>query len=689
MHYRFGFDIGGTFTDFVLLEPASGRIETYKTLTTPGEPARAVVEGLRALLERVGAQGRDLEMAIHGTTLITNALIERKGAKTALLTTSGHGDVLEMAKEMRYDIYDLLIVNPEPLVPRPLRLEVSARMDSRGNVLRPLNVAELDALREKLNGVQAVAVTFFHSYRNAAHERAAGEWLRQHYPNLSVSLSCEVAPEIREYERMSTTVCNAYVQPATERYLNDLQTQLTQHGYRRPLYLMLSSGGTTIAETAARFPVRLVESGPAAGTLASVFFGQLTGQENLVTFDMGGTTAKICVIKSGKPSMANSFEIARVHRFKRGSGLPVRIPAVELIEIGAGGGSIARVNELGLLKVGPDSAGAEPGPACYGRGGTEPTVTDADLLLGYLNADYFLGGRMQLDLAAAEAAVRKVAEPLNLSVSEAAHGIYRVVNENMISATRVHVAERGADPRRLYLMAFGGAGPVHADAAARALKMKGYIVPIGAGVTSALGFLTAPVSFELARTYVSRVTAETLCELDDVYSEMEGEGRATLTQAGVPPAEMRFVRGADLRHIGQGHEITVELPAGLLNTIGLEQVRQTFFSRYEEIYSYAHRHLDLEIMTCRVTATGGKPAVKLSRVAIDADSTTRALKGQRRAYFAEAGGFVETPVYDRYALRAGAHITGPAIVEERDSTAVIGPRANAQVDEYLNLIVTL
>ena len=689
MNYRFGFDIGGTFTDFVLIASGSGRIETYKTLTTPREPARAVVEGVRALLERVGAQGSDLEMAIHGTTLITNALIERKGAKTALLTTSGHGDVLEMAKEMRYDIYDLLIVNPEPLVPRPLRLEVTARMDSRGNEVRPLKIEELEALHIKLKEVQAVAITFFHSYRNATHERTAGEWLRQNFPAMSVSLSCEVAPEIREYERMSTTVANAYVQPLTERYLNELQTQLTQHGYPRPLYLMLSSGGTTVASTASRFPIRLVESGPAAGALASVFYGGLMGQHDLVSFDMGGTTAKICVIKNGKPTMTNNFEIARVHRFKRGSGLPVRIPAVELIEIGAGGGSIARVNELGLLKVGPDSSGAEPGPACYGRGGAEPTVTDADLLLGYLNADYFLGGRMKLDVKAAEAAVRKVAEPLYMSLTEAAYGIYRVVNESMISATRVHVAERGADPRRLYLMAFGGAGPVHTDAIARALKMKGYIIPIGAGVTSALGFLTAPISFDLARTYVSRVTAETLSDLDAVYAEMEHEGRATLAQAGVPTEEMRFMRSADLRHIGQGHEVTVELPAGELHANGLDKIRETFFARYEEIYGYAHRHLALEIMTCRLTATSSKPTVNLSRVERDADSAAKALKGKRCAYFAEAGGFVETPVYERYALRAGATFTGPAIVEERDSTAVVGVGARVAVDEYLNLMVSL
>ncbi|MCU0494737.1 MAG: hydantoinase/oxoprolinase family protein, partial [Chloroflexaceae bacterium] len=398
--YRLGFDIGGTFTDFVLCDAETGHLETYKTLTTPDDPTRAVLEGVQALLARVGADGSALDLVIHGTTLITNALIERKGAKTALITTGGHGDVLEIAREMRYDIYDLLLVNPEPLVPRPLRFELSERLDGQGRVVRPVDEAQLHQLAERLaqEQVEAVAICLLHAYRNPAHEQQVAAVLRERLPGLAISLSSEVAPEIREYERMSTTVANAYVQPLAGRYLLSLQTQLQRLGYRRDLYLMLSSGGITVAETAARFPIRLVESGPAAGALVACFFGRLIGQPDLVAFDMGGTTAKLCVITKGQPLMTSSFEIARVHRFKRGSGLPVRIPAIELIEIGAGGGSIASVNELGLLKVGPQSAGAAPGPACYGRGGTQPTVTDANLLLGYLRPDYFLGGRMPLDL---------------------------------------------------------------------------------------------------------------------------------------------------------------------------------------------------------------------------------------------------------------------------------------------------
>jgi N-methylhydantoinase A/oxoprolinase/acetone carboxylase beta subunit len=485
---------------------------------------------------------------------------------------------------------------------------------------------------------------------------------------------------------MSTTVANAYVQPLAQRYLLALQTQLQRLGYPRDLYLMLSSGGITVADTAARFPIRLVESGPAAGALAAIFYGQATGHPNLVSFDMGGTTAKLCVISQGRAQMTHTFEIARMHRFKRGSGLPVRIPAIELIEIGAGGGSIARLDDLGLLKVGPQSAGADPGPACYGRGGTLPTVTDANLLLGYLNPGYFLGGRMRLDLAAAEAAMTPLAAQLERSVAEAAYGIYRVVNESMISATRVHVAERGIDPRAVMLMAFGGAGPAHADALARALKMRGYIIPTNAGVASALGFLTAPTAFDLARTYAGPVTEESLAALDAVFAELEGEGRATLARAGVPEAAMVFEPSLDLRHVGQGHEVTVRLPAGQLSELGLEGVRAAFFEQYEAIYGYAHRHLGLEVMTLRLTASGGRPELRLAEVAEQGGGAAQ--KGTRPIYVAAWGRFAEVAVYDRYALGAGAELAGPCVIEEPDSTAIIGPDVTVRVDPYRNLIAT-
>ncbi len=688
--FRFGFDIGGTFTDFVLIDPATGRIETYKTLTTPATPSQAVQEGWNVLLERSGVAGADVEAAIHATTLITNALIERKGARTALVTTEGFRDILDTQREMRYDIYDLHSPPVQPLIPRGLRYEVRERIDSLGEVVEPLDEASLDAavtaLREA--GVDAVAVCFLHAYKNPAHEQRAGQRLAQALPGVSVSLSCEVAPEIREYERMSTTVANAYVQPLTARYVARLERDLAAGGYRRPLYLMLSSGGIATAESAARFPIRMLESGPSAGVLAAVFYGEQLEVRDLVAFDMGGTTAKMCLVKDGEPAKAHTFEIARVHRFKRGSGLPVRIPSIELIEIGAGGGSIAWVDDMGLLKVGPESAGADPGPACYGRGGTRPTVTDADLVLGYLNPDYFLGGRMRLDRQAAEEAIAAIADPLGMTVVEAASGIHQVVNENMISAARVHIAERGEDPRRLSLLAFGGAGPVHACAIARALKMQGYICPAGAGVTSALGLLTAPAAFDFARTFVARLAQDRLADLDAVFAALEAQGRATLAEAGVPDAEMRFQRSVDIRHRGQGHEIVLDLPWPRLAGVDLDRdLRPHFYERYEALYGYAHRHLELEVMTCRLRATGARPRVDLPRAVGRGRKAAVAEKGRRSAYLAAPGGFIEVPVYDRERLPPGAAIVGPAIVEERDSTAIIGLGSTARVDACLNLIV--
>jgi N-methylhydantoinase A len=694
--YGFGFDIGGTFTDFVLIDGQTGDVQSYKTLTTPRDPSKAVMEGWRELLGRVGASGAEVATAIHGTTLITNAFIERKGAVTLLVTTRGFADVLDTQREMRYDIYDLHGGPVPHLVPRFLRFEVDERMDTFGQPLQAFDPAGLEAMLADLDAagviehVGAVAVAFINAFTNPAHEEAARDWLQTHLPHAAVSISSEVAPMIREYERMSTTVANAYVQPLTERYLAALRTDLREGGFPHDLYLMLSSGGITTVDTAAKFPVRLTESGPAAGALAATYFGKLTGHADLVGFDMGGTTAKMCLIRDGEPHMSDNFEIARVRRFKRGSGLPVRIPTIELIEIGAGGGSIARVDELGLLKVGPDSSGAEPGPACYGQGGTMPTVTDADAVLGYLNPDFFLGGRMALDAEAAQRAIEThIARPMGLDVTEAAYGIYRVVNENMISATRVHVAEQGADPRRLRLVAFGGAGPVHAHEIAKALKMQGVIFPAAAGVASALGFLTAPASFQFARTHIARLLAPELAGFETVFRGLERDGAATLAQGGVAEADMRFVRQADMRHVGQGHQIVVTLPDGDLTQMTIADLRQRFFEAYGRIYGHAHTHLDLEITTCRLNASGPAPTITLKQLEATGDDASLAIKGTRRAYFRDAGGFVETPRYDRAKLSAGAVFHGPAIVEDVDSTAVIGPNTRVEVDGYANLVATL
>ena len=503
---RAGVDIGGTFTDLIVYDERTGALHIGKTLTTPDDPAIAVETGMQETLTLAGEPPAAVGNVIHGTTLVTNALIERKGARTALITTRGFRDAIEIRHEGRYDLYDLFLEMPPPLAPRRLRFEVDERVLADGSVHKPLDTATIPALIAELRrqGVEAVAVSLLHAYRNPEHERLLGEALAAGAPEIVLSLSSEVVPEIREYERTSTTLANVYVRPLVERYLERLEARLRAQGMTdASLYIMLSSGGTGTVETARRFPIRMIESGPAAGALAAAQYGSLTDRPNLLSFDMGGTTAKACIIDNGEPLVSADFEVARVYRFKRGSGLPVRVPVIEMIEIGAGGGSIARADTLGLLKVGPDSAGAQPGPACYGRGGAAPTVTDADLLLGYLDPAFFLGGKMRLDLAAAERALGALGERLGLSATEAAWGVHQVVNENMAGAARIHAVERGKDPRAYPLFAFGGAGPVHAYRVAKILDVPELVIPLGAGVTSALGFLVAPLAFDFVRSFFS------------------------------------------------------------------------------------------------------------------------------------------------------------------------------------------
>jgi len=687
---RLGCDIGGTFTDFVLLDLSVGKVHTHKTLTTPDDPARAVVTGLQELLSKVGSPADKLELVIHATTLITNALIERRGATTALIATDGFRDILHMGSELRYDVYDLFMRRPQPLVPRSRSYGLRERLASDGRVLVDVDTDQLREIAAALDrqGVESVAVCLLHSFRNPSHERRARDFLKHLLPRISISLSSEVAPEIREYERASTTAANAYVQPLAERYLTRLVTRLNGLGYQRPLYIMLSSGGITKAETASAFPIRMVESGPAAGVSAASFYGAAVGCQDVLAFDMGGTTAKACVILGGMPSKTSVFEVARVDRFKKGSGLPVRVPAIDLIEIGAGGGSIAWIDTMGLLKVGPMSAGADPGPVAYGFGSTEPTVTDANVVLGYLNPEYFLGGRMPLSIdAACEAIENRIARPLGMNVEEAAAGIFRVVNENMVAAAKAHAAERGVDPRRLTLLAFGGAGPVHAYEVARALKMRRVVIPLGAGAASAFGLLVAPVSFDLSRSYVTRLDRVTSHELERLFAEMASEGVALLGAAGIDPSEIQVTRRIDMRHRGQGHELTIDLNGWQVGDI--DALRRLFYDRYRDIYGHAHEHLPVEILTCRLTVSGPTPHVDLPKPPAGNTGVDAARKGERLAYFPERNAFVPTPVYDRYRLPNDAVFRGPAIIEEHESTAVIGPGAEISVDVNNNLIVTL
>jgi N-methylhydantoinase A len=690
--YRAGVDIGGTFTDLLLLDDHSGEMIIGKILTTPGDPSVAVIQGLQALLAERQLDAAMVTSTIHGTTLITNAIIERKGAKTGLITTQGFRDALEIGREKRYDIYDIFLENPQPLVPRALRREVAERLDETGRVLVPLNRMEVfDVVQElRRDGVEALAVVLLHSFRNPLHERIIREVVESEFPSLTLSLSSDVMPEIREFERSSTTVANVYVKPIARGYLNKLRADVQQLGFRGDLYIMLSNGGITTCETASEYPIRLIESGPAAGALAAGFYSQLKALEHVISFDMGGTTAKICVIDQGQPMVTTEFEVARVYRFKKGSGLPVKVPVIEMIEIGAGGGSIARIDALGLLKVGPDSAGADPGPACYGLGGSEPTVTDADLVLGYLDPDYFLGGKMRLDRARAEEAIRKhVAEPLGVDLTRAAWGMHHVVNENMANAARIHLVERGRDQRRYSLIAFGGAGPVHAYRVAETLKLQHIICPAAAGVTSAFGFLVAPMAFDFVQTYLTTLRGIDFTHLNSIFEEMETRGRALLRQAGVPDAALMVRRSADMRYLHQGFEINVPVPNGWLSPADLSRLQADFDQAYERLYKRLNPDVDVEALNWRVIVAGPRPTIQVQQADDQPVPSAATRKGERPAYFPEASGYIDCAVYDRYQLAPGMVLRGPAIIEERESTIVVGPGARVEVDPDHHVVIWL
>ena len=694
--WQLAVDIGGTFTDVVLMDAAGGDAGAAapptsiveKVLTTPKDPAAAVMDGARRALGRAGISARDVRFVIHGTTLVTNALIERKGARTALVATAGHEDALEIGRETRYDAYDLALEKPEPLVPSALRHGLSARVMADGSERVALSPAEVDAVAARLraSGVEAVAVCLLHAYRNPAHERAVAARLAEHAPGLRVSLSSVVSGEIREYERTSTTVANAYVLSVVEAYLRALADLLRADGFAGQLLLMLSSGGTCTVETACEVPIRLVESGPAGGAAAAAHYARATGSRRVLAFDMGGTTAKVCLIDDGEPQITREFEVARVWRFKRGSGLPLLVPVVELIEIGAGGGSIARVDRLGLPKVGPDSAGSEPGPACYGRGGDRPTVTDANLLLGYLDPGYFLGGAMPLDRAAAEAAVRRhVAEPLGLSVTEAAWGIHAIVTENMANAALMHAVERGKEAATYELYAFGGAAPMHVGTLADRLGVARVIVPPGAGVRSCFGFLASPLAFEVARSHGVRLEAADLGEIAALLDALEAEARAPLALAGVDASTVLVRRFVEMRYRGQGYEIEVPAPPGCPDAAWLDALIAAFEEVYRAWYRHVPRGLPMEAVTWRLRAQSPAPSLPPPRRPA---ALRPSPKGERPIWIPSARGFQTVPVWDRYALGPGFRATGPAVIEEIESTLVVAPAFEAAVDDGLNVVLT-
>ena len=684
MSYRVGFDVGGTFTDFVLQAP-SGELTTAKRLTTYPDPSAACLAGLDELMARAGVPWAQLAQAVHGTTLGSNVVIERKAQGVGLLTTRGFRDVLIIGREKRYQIYDLQIEKPRPLIPRRLIGEVKERVLADGSVRDSLDEADARrAIRELVaRGVTTLAICLLHAYLNPAHEKRLAALVAEVAPGVAVTLSHEVSPTFREYERTSTTVVNAYVMTAVRAYLHGLQAALGRRGYAGRLFVMQSSGGVATGEAMERYPVRMIESGPAAGALMAAAYGELTGHRDLIAFDMGGTTAKLALIEGGRPFTTTSFELHRVNNAP-GSGLPMNIQALDLVEIGAGGGSIAR-ERLGVIAVGPESASSTPGPVCYARGGAEPTVTDANLVLGYLNPDDFAGGTMRLHPGdAARVFEDRLARPLGLSLEAAAWGVHTIVNTNMELATRVVSIERGRDPRTLTLVAFGGSGPVHGCRLAAALGVPRVILPAAAGVTAAIGLLAAEVRFDVARTFVRRLDALDPIQLEAMYAEMTAQA-VDVVRDSAGGGGVTIVRSVDARYVGQGYELTVPVPAGALDAAALSRIRKAFDGIYAARYGYAQPNEPVEVVTWKLSAIGGAPRIALPKTATG--PVSGGLKGRRRAYFPEAGGWVDCPIYDRYKLVAGMQLAGPAIVEERESTSVLPPGVLATVDEYANLIV--
>ncbi len=675
---RLAADIGGTFTDIVLETPA-GRM-TRKVLTTPARPEDGVLDGIGLILADAGLRMSDIDVLVHGTTLATNAIIERRGARTALIATEGFRDVVEIGTESRYDQYDLEIEKPLPLVDRALRFTVPERVDAQGRVRLALDEVAVAALAPRLSaaGVESVAVAFLHAYANPDHERRTGALLRAQLPSLRITLANEVCPEIREYERTSTAIANAYVQPLMAGYLARMAQRLQSEQFRGAIYLVTSGGGLTSIETAQRFPVRLVESGPAGGAIFAALTAAQLGERKVLSFDMGGTTAKICLIDDYQPQSGRSFEVDRAARFLKGSGLPVRIPVIEMVEIGAGGGSIARIDALQRVAVGPESASSEPGPACYGRGGTHPTVTDADIVLGMIDPAAFAGGTIPLDAALSRAALlADIGAPLGLDAETAAYAVHEMVCETMASAARVHAVERGTDVGSHTLIAFGGAAPLHAARVAEKIGVARVIVPPHAGVGSAVGFLAAPVSYELVRSRHIRLADFDGEGVSHLLAEMEQEARA-LVEPGARGEPLFVRRVAFMRYVGQGHEIAVTLPDGRLAAGDAAALRAAFEADYAALFARPIPGAAIEALSWSVLVSTRpeRPATVAPVAAGDAPHAT----GSRRFHDGRTGTPIMIPLYRRDTMKPGARIAGPAIIAEDETSTFVSTSFDAHID---------
>ncbi|MPZ44684.1 MAG: hydantoinase/oxoprolinase family protein [Betaproteobacteria bacterium] len=682
---RIAVDIGGTFTDGLAALTPGGEIWVAKTLTTPRDPGEAVSTVIAELLRQMAAAKKagdstQVTEVVHGTTLVTNTLIERKGAPTGLVVTKGTRDVLDIGREWRYDLYDLNLEIPEPLVALEKRRELDERLDASGAVLMPLADSELERLLNEIDGlgVTSVAVCLLHAYVSDAHEKKVAAALRSRFPDMAVSISSGIAREIREYERMSTTAANAYVQPLVAQYLRNLDRRVHALVAGAPLRIMVSSGGFTSGEAAAETPILLLESGPAGGVLSALNTARANGIDQILAFDMGGTTAKACVAVGGEPLIAHSFEAARVHRFKRGSGLPILIPSIDLIEIGAGGGSIAHVNELGLLNVGPESAGADPGPACYGQGGKDPTVTDADLVLGYLNPDNFLGGEMKLRVDRAQAALAKLAGELDLAPTEVAYGICDIVNENMAAAARIHIAEKGHDPRAFTMVATGGAGPVHVVEVARKLRIPRVLATIAAGAGSCLGLLAAPARVDRSWSNPTLVRDIDWSRVSKVYSELRADAERELASAGAADTGIKWYIGTEMRYAGQGHNVSVTLPWMRIDRSTAAPLVREFEQHYRQLYGHLVPNAVPQVITWRLT---GRSAVKSHRFTWGDEraGSKPNMRGKREIFLPQRKRYAAVPVYERYSLAPGTRLTGPLILEERESTLVVPVAAQVEI----------
>ena len=693
--FRLGVDIGGTFTDAVLLSEATGETRIAKVPSTPADPSVGFLHAVDRILALGSTAPGDVSYLVHGTTVATNSLIEGKTPRTAFITTAGFRDLLEIGRQVRPTLYDVHFEKPRPLVPRDLCFEVRERLDAGGNELEPVDEARIHEIARKLaeEEVVSVAVCFLHAYLNPAHEIRVAELLREHNRDLVISLSCDVCPEFREYFRASTTIINACVRPVLARYLKGIERRLRRRKVTAELLIMQSSGGVLTFEAGAEKPVYMVESGPAAGVIVSNYVAGGLGYKNAISFDMGGTTAKVGLILDGQPNITKEYEVGSQANpgvgQARASGYPIRTPVIDLVEIGAGGGSIAWVDSGGILRVGPESAGADPGPICYGKGGEEPTITDANLVLGRLNPDFFLGGEMGLRTAVArEGILRRCAAPMGMDAVACANGIVEIANAAMTNALRVMTVQRGYDPRDLVMVAFGGAGPLHANRLCAEMQIGLLIVLPSPGTASALGLLVTDLKHEFARTRIMPEGHEDIGEINRIFAAMEAEGRNALLREGLSGERIGFVRQIEMRYSGQSHELAVDCPPGTLTSAELKAVRDQFHVEHDRSYGHGYPDEATELVNFRLSALGAIRKPRFREIAPGPGPASDARKGTRPVYFDTAGGFVATPVYDRARLAAEHRFEGPAIIEEMDSTTLVHPDYRVTVDRFANLLIS-